>query len=489
MRNGTDPSRPDPDDPAAPGSEDLFELDADPAESAVPSRGLPMGLSIVMVGAACVVVAFGLQYISGIFTPLFFALTLVLTVAPWRAAMVARGIPRVLVSLVMLLFLYAILFGILAGFGVSIGQLIQILPRYATEFNDTYLNTLQWLEGFGVDTSNADLLLSQIDFGRIVAVLQGLLDGLSSAGMIIFIMVMALAFLLFDSTTMDGRLSSLRTYQPYLAAALGDFAFRVRRYWIVNTAFGLIVAVLDVAALMLIGVPLPLVWGLFAWVTNYIPNIGFVIGLVPPALLALLDSGPIAALAVVIAYSTLNFVIQSIIQPKFTGDAVGLNTTVTFMSLVFWTTVVGALGSILAVPLTLFTKSLLIDSSPRLRWLNVFLRSKDADEPPVRPTWLPAYVRSRWPARPDHEGRRPVGATAAPPGPGLPPEGIAEPGHAQGHGSGDGHASELSSDKVPHPDDVFAQDQPRGSGQPARADEAEPASPDPDMPPTHRDPG
>ena len=76
---------------------------------------------------------------------------------------------------------------------------------------------------------------------------------------------------------------------------------------------------------------------------------------------------------VVIAYSLINATIQGVFQPKFTGDAVGLSTTVTFLSLVFWTVVVGPLGAILAVPLTLFAKALLIDSSPQTRWMESFL--------------------------------------------------------------------------------------------------------------------
>ena len=87
------------------------------------------------------------------------------------------------------------------------------------------------------------------------------------------------------------------------------------------------------------------------------------------------------ALWVVLSYVAANFVIQSLIQPKFTGDAVGLNTTTTFLCLLFWSTVIGAMGTILAVPLTLFVKALLIDSDPRSRWVGIFLSAGDS---PVR---------------------------------------------------------------------------------------------------------
>jgi hypothetical protein len=179
----------------------------------------------------------------------------------------------------------------------------------------------------------------------------------------------------------SGRLQAAR---PRVAAALSDFARRVRTYWVVSTVFGLVVAALDVVALALLGVPLALTWGILAFVTNYIPNIGFVIGLVPPALLALLEGDVATMVWVIVVYSVINFTLQSLIQPKFVGDAVGLNPTVTFLSLVFWSFVVGPLGAILAVPLTLFFQSLLITTEPRAGWLNVFLESDRRDDGAAR---------------------------------------------------------------------------------------------------------
>jgi predicted PurR-regulated permease PerM len=117
-------------------------------------------------------------------------------------------------------------------------------------------------------------------------------------------------------------------------------------------------------------VPLPWLWGLLSFITNYIPNVGFVLGLLPPALLALLQGGVRQAVLVIVAYSVINAMIQSLLQPKFVGDAVGLSVTLTFLSLVFWTFVIGPLGALLAVPLSLFAKALLVDADPDSRWLD-----------------------------------------------------------------------------------------------------------------------
>lgn len=159
------------------------------------------------------------------------------------------------------------------------------------------------------------------------------------------------------------------------AAAMATFTTVVRRSWIVVTIFGLIVAVLDVVALTMIGIPLVLVWGVLSFLTNYIPNSGFVLGLIPPALVALLELGPAAALWVVAAYSVLNFVIQAIIQPKVAGESVGVTPFVSFFSLLFWYLVLGPLGTLLALPATLLVKALLVDANPNAEWINILISS------------------------------------------------------------------------------------------------------------------
>ncbi|MCV2499740.1 AI-2E family transporter, partial [Melissococcus plutonius] len=160
-------------------------------------------------------------------------------------------------------------------------------------------------------------------------------DTTSVVTMIIVILT-GMIFMVMDTPQMHDRLRMAGSRKPDVVLALESFASGIRKYWLVTTVFGLIVALFDWAALLIIGVPLAGVWALFSFLTNYIPNIGFIIGVIPPALLALFKDGWVAAVAVVVSYSVLNFVIQSIIQPKFAGDAVGLTPTMSFVSLLLW---------------------------------------------------------------------------------------------------------------------------------------------------------
>jgi len=75
------------------------------------------------------------------------------------------------------------------------------------------------------------------------------------------------------------------------------------------------------------------------------------------------------ALAVVAVYCVVNVVLQVLVQPKFVADAVNLSLTLSFVSVVFWTFVIGPLGAILAIPLTLLVRALVLEPDPGSGWL------------------------------------------------------------------------------------------------------------------------
>ncbi len=143
----------------------------------------------------------------------------------------------------------------------------------------------------------------------------------------------------------------------------------MRRFMAVTTLFALIVGVLDTLFLLALGIPFAILWGVLAAVCNYIPYLGFWIGMTPPALLALVLNGWQSMIVVIVVYIVLNFVITSLIPTKFIADAVGSSMTMEVIAIVFWAWVLGPIGAILAVPLTIFIKAVLIDSDPQARWL------------------------------------------------------------------------------------------------------------------------
>ena len=342
--------------------------------------GLPAGGRYAIVLGALVLIAVGLNQASTIFAPTFLALTLVLTLRPMSNWLLAHRVPGWLAVVISALVLLGLLLLLMYAVIYSLVQLSMTLPHYSDSFMNLYYWAIDQLAKWGVDISVlSGKLASMLDPGQVVSVLQALLGQLSSLGGALFLIVMIIVFMFMDMSVTAGRVEQLRRTRPHLLEALARFAKATRTYWVVTTVFGAIVAVIDYVALLAMGIPMALTWGIFAFVTNYIPNVGFILGLIPPALLALLEKGPAWALAVIIIYVVVNVVVQSGIQPKFTGHAVGINTTVSFVSLALWSTIIGAMGAILAVPLTLFFKALLVDSDPQAKWIDVFLRDNDKE--------------------------------------------------------------------------------------------------------------
>ena len=230
-----------------------------------------------------------------------------------------------------ILLVYAILVGLALGIIFSVARLATELPQYATKADSLVASATKQLAALGVGPEQLQQAAGSLNLGKLAAVLGALLT--SVAGLATnFVFLMAL--LLFVSVESGGyhhRLASIAADRPQISEALGHFAWGTRQYLLVTTIFGGIVAVLDSIALTIMGIPLAITWGLLSFITNYIPNVGFIIGVVPPALLALLTGGPQLMIIVIVVYCGINLVVQSVIQPRFIGDAVGLSVTVTFL--------------------------------------------------------------------------------------------------------------------------------------------------------------
>jgi AI-2 transport protein TqsA len=343
------------------------------------SSPMPRGLLVLLTAAGAVVAVAGLRAASGIVGPAFLALVIVITIHPLLAWMQRHRVPSWLAVVLTMLVAYASLLVLAAALVLSEARLATLLPSYQPQFASLVDQVTGWLGEMGVTQEQISSVISQFDLGSLVGVLQRVLSGATSVVSDLTFILVLLFFLIIDSSSFPRRLAAAGGQRPQLVQALASFAGSTRQYVVVSTVFGLIVALVDVAALYWLDVPLPWLWGLLAFITNYVPNIGFVLGLVPPALLALLQGGVRQAVLVIVAYSVINVAIQSLVQPKFVGDAVGLSVTLTFLSLVFWSYVIGPLGALLAVPLSLFVKALLVDADPASRWLVPLIDPGSAD--------------------------------------------------------------------------------------------------------------
>jgi AI-2 transport protein TqsA len=334
---------------------------------------MPRGLMILLGAAAMAVTVAGIRAVAWLAGPLLLALVIVIAVSPIQSWLRRKGWPGWAATLTLIVVIYGSLLVLTAFLVASVSQLAALLSQNAAKAQQLVASLTAQLSKLGIDPAHAKDAAGSADLSKLAGSLGGLL---SDVGSMLTSLVFILALLLFLTAESGGtsrRMALIGADRPHMITALGGFVHGTRNYLVVTAVFGLIVAVLDSIALAIMGIPLVVLWGVLSFVTNFIPNIGFIIGLVPPALLALLTGGWQLALAVIVVYCLLNLVVQSLIQPRYVGGSVGLSATTTFVALLFWAWVLGPLGALLAIPMTLLLKAVLVDSDPRAQWVDDLL--------------------------------------------------------------------------------------------------------------------
>lgn len=337
---------------------------------------MPRGLVVLLGTASAVVVVAGVRAAAWLFAPTLLALVIVIVVSPAHRWLRRHGFPAWLATAALVTLVYGVFLVFAAVVVASLLRLAALLPQYTERVRALAADAADTLHSWGVAPDRLGALARSVDPGRVLSSVGALLGSVTAATTSIVFLLALLLFFSAETSGIDGRLDAVASDRPRIRGALDGFASKTRRFLVVTTVFGLIVAVLDTVALIWIGIPLAVLWGLLSFVTNYIPSIGFILGVVPPALLALLGGGWGTTLAVLVVYCTINFILQSLVQPRYVGDAVGLSSVLTFVSLVFWAWVLGPLGALLAVPATLLVMAVLVDVDPQARWAAAMLSSR-----------------------------------------------------------------------------------------------------------------
>jgi AI-2 transport protein TqsA len=364
--------------------------------------------TVVLTMAGVVIALAGLKLAAPIVAPILLAFFLMVCFRPLGTWMESHRLPRVVSISTMILLIYGVLFVLglciylaIARFAVTISQQSDQLAAFWSWVSDILLT-------FGVATTDTRAMVNLVSPERIAGVAQGLLSTTASLTSTLAFLAALVFFMALDVANFSRRLRVAVRFQPAMSEALLAFGRSTRSYFAVAAIFGAIVAVLDWILLLILGVPDAWLWALLAFVTNFVPNVGFLLGLIPPAVISLLTQDWQSAVIIIIGYSLLNVIVQTLIQPKVVGDRVQLNTTLTFVALVLWTWILGGLGAILAIPMTLLVRALFIDSRPNLRWIHSLFssgegpRSRQKESPAdVKPTPAPPEDSDRARAKKD----------------------------------------------------------------------------------------
>lgn len=311
----------------------------------------------------------GLYFGQGLVAPLALGAVLVIICLPVRKPLERWGWPSWAATMSVIAVAYLVIAALALMLFYAGAQFINLVSTYTDELRATADQVVDFLSSAGLDQQAADATASILQPSTLVnyaASLSGTAIGIFTT---IFLVMAYIIFMAADSTR---YLRAAELFGPGagpVAARCAAYCSGVRKYYVVNASFGLIVAAVDGLALWAIGIPAPLVWAILAFVTNFIPNIGFVLGVIPPAVLALVVGGWPLLLGVIAIYSVVNVVLQVLVQPKFVSDAVSLSLTLSFFSVIFWSFLIGPLGAILSIPLTLLVRAIVLDGDPRTRWI------------------------------------------------------------------------------------------------------------------------
>jgi predicted PurR-regulated permease PerM len=355
------------------------------ATPAAPPPALPPSLRLLLTLAAAAIVLAAVYFSRELVGPLALGVVLVVICEPVRRVFDRRGRPKWMgtTAVIVVAYLVLIVMGLLLWLAGS--QFAKLVSEFADELRDSVGQGLTWLQSVGLDQEASDAAASVLDPGTLVRLVSGLGSAVLGVATALFFV---LAYVIFMAADASRYRDAERVFGGERGAAIArtrKLNRGIRRYYVVNATFGAIVAVIDGLALWALGVPAPIVWATLAFVTNFVPNIGFVLGLVPPAVLAFVVGGWPMFLAVIAIYCVVNVVLQVLVQPKFVSDAVDLSLTLSFFSVIFWTFIIGPLGAILSIPLTLFVRSLVLEPDPGAHWLR-WLSGDRSAAPGARPS-------------------------------------------------------------------------------------------------------
>lgn len=328
----------------------------------------------LLAAASFVVLIIGMQMAESILVPFLLALFLAVITASPFFWLKRKGCPALLAMLIVIVVMVGFVLGVVLLVSTSLTGFLQQLPQYQEHITDLTRDLVLMLEKMGFDIS-FQFVSEYFDPGVVMQLAANTFTALSGVLTNVFLIVVMVIIILVESMTFPDKLqAALKNPQRYLEF-IDKFNDTIESYVLIKTTLNLITGGAVAVLLSVLGVDFPLLWGLLAFLLNYIPNFGAFIAAVPAILLGLVELGWGSALLTALGYVVINGLMGNFIEPRFMGRGMGLSVLVVFLSLVFWGWVLGPVGMLLSVPLTM-TFKIALEASPHTRWLAILLDAK-----------------------------------------------------------------------------------------------------------------
>ena len=342
------------------------------------SAGAPDLTRFLVVLASLVIILAGLKAAADILSPVLLALLIVMVISPVRRWLVGRGASPGLAGGLLGLAVVLVTLAVLWFVAGSVAQLAVALPTYREEAGAQVAAVQAGLAARGVDAGpGADVVQQSLDsaLSVVLSFIGGLVGAVASVGWMLYLFL----FMLVDARGFPARLRRGLGAERPVVERLTRYARALSDFISIKAGLGLLAAAGDVVLLSVLGVDFALLWGVLSFLMSFIPSIGYLIALIPPVLVALLQHGPGTALIVLVGYQLINGLVDSVLGPRLLGRGLDVAAIVTILSLVLWGFILGPVGALLSVPLTVLVKMVVLDHYPASRWLSVTLGDGDGD--------------------------------------------------------------------------------------------------------------
>jgi predicted PurR-regulated permease PerM len=331
--------------------------------------------SAVISFAAVVVIVIGLQMAKDLLVPFLLAAFLALITVRPMLWMQKNRVPAVIAALIIVTLLMLILAVVGTIVGASIAEFTAALPTYQERLDTIVQGVVNFvgrtLSGDESFESLGDMIDPGWAMGLAATILNSVKDVLTNVFLIIFTMI----FILLEASTVETKVAAAFGRSTQSLRRPRVFLANLGRYLGIKTVVSIATGIVAGLLTWGIGLDFPLLWGMLAFLLNYVPTIGSIIAAVPAVLMALVQLGVGGASATAIGFVAINMIFGNIIEPRLMGHGVGLSPLIVFIGLFFWGWVFGPVGMLLSVPLTM-TLKLALESDKRTRWIAILIGSE-----------------------------------------------------------------------------------------------------------------
>lgn len=331
-------------------------------------------IRILVSVAALVIIIAGISLAQSVVVLLLISFFLALLGAPPVLWLKGKNIPFGFAVLIVMAGMVVILLLIGLQIGTSFSSFSDELPLLQSRIREQVLELSSFLRSKGV-SGTQKILLDYVKPEVIMKLTAELLTGLGSVLSDLVVILLTVTFILLEVSSFPIKLRTVLGDPKQKFPQFTKFANDMKRYMVIKTFMSLASGILVAVWLYILGVDYPILWGFLAFLLNYIPNIGSIVAAIPAVILAVVQLGFGSAVLVAAGYLVINFVEGNVIEPRLMGRKLGLSTLVVFLSLIFWGALLGFVGAILSIPLTM-TLKFAFESSESTRWIAVLLGSE-----------------------------------------------------------------------------------------------------------------